>query len=122
MYQKIEIIGNLGRDPEMRFTPTGQAVTNFTVATTETYKDNKKTVWFRVTVWGNQAEACNQYLVKGSKVFVEGRLITDDDGNIKVFEKKDRDWAANFEINARQVVFLSPKSDQGDQDSDFMVD
>ena len=74
MYQKIIIVGNLGRDPEMRFTPEGNPVTSFSVAASRRYKDKDETTWFRVTVWGKQAETANQYLQKGSKVLVEGRL------------------------------------------------
>ncbi len=67
MYQKIVIVGNLGRDPEMRYTPSGQAVTNFSVATNRQYTSSdgqkvKETVWFRISAWGRQAETCNQYL------------------------------------------------------------
>ena len=70
MYQKLVIIGRLGRDPEMRFTPTGQAVTSFSVATDRSYTDQagkpvKETVWFKVSAWGKLAETCNTYLQKG---------------------------------------------------------
>ena len=74
MYSKIIIIGNLGRDPEMRFSPSGDPVTTFSVATSRRYGDKDETTWFRVSVWGKQAESCNTYLSKGSKVLVEGRL------------------------------------------------
>ncbi|MBA3779654.1 MAG: single-stranded DNA-binding protein [Chloroflexi bacterium] len=75
------IIGNLGRDPEMRYTPNGQAVTQFTVATNRNYRDQqgewqKETEWFRVVVWGQQAERTAEYLRKGSKVYIEGRIQT----------------------------------------------
>ena len=78
---KAMIIGNLGRDPEMRYTPSGQAVTQFTVAVNRNYKDQngewqEETEWFRVVVWGQQAERSAEYLRKGSKVFVEGRMQT----------------------------------------------
>ena len=77
MYHTIIIVGNLGRDPEMRYTPSGQAVTNFNVATNRQYTASdgsqvKETIWFRVSSWGKQAETCNQFLKKGSKVLVEG--------------------------------------------------
>ena len=76
---KMLVIGNLGRDPEMRYTPSGQAVTNFSVATSYRYttadgESREETEWFNVSVWGRQAESCNQYLSKGRKVYVEGRL------------------------------------------------
>ena len=81
MYQKIEVIGRLGRKPEMKFTPTGQAVTSFSVATDNKYTNAageavKETSWFRVQVWGKMAEACNTYLDKGSLVFVSGIVPT----------------------------------------------
>ena len=66
MFQKVILVGNLGRDPEMRYTPGGQAVTNFSVATNRRYTDSSgetrdETVWFRISAWGKQAETCNQY-------------------------------------------------------------
>ena len=81
MYQTILLIGNMGKDPEMRFTPSGQPVTTLSVATNRRYNGSngqpvKETTWFRITVWGKQAEACNEFLHKGSKVLVEGRLDT----------------------------------------------
>src|SRR4051794_39757017 len=78
---KCMIIGNLGRDPEMRYTPSGQAVTQFTVAVNRNYKDQQgerqeETEWFRVVAWGQQAEFSAEYLRKGAKVYVEGRIQT----------------------------------------------
>ncbi len=76
---KVILVGRLGRDPETRYTGGGQAVANFSVATDETYKDRngerqKRTEWHRITVWGKQAEIAQQYLKKGSLVFIEGRI------------------------------------------------
>ncbi|MBE7553710.1 MAG: single-stranded DNA-binding protein [Anaerolineales bacterium] len=81
-YQKIVIVGNLGTDPESRFTPSGQQVTNFSVAVNNNWTDqsgqaHEETTWFRVSVWGAQAETCNQYLSKGRQVLVEGKLSID---------------------------------------------
>ncbi len=78
---KVIIIGNLGRDPEMRYTPSGKPVTSFSVATSRSWvtADGERrdaTEWFNVVAWGNLAEICNQYLRKGSKVYVEGHLQT----------------------------------------------
>jgi single-strand DNA-binding protein len=78
---KCMIIGNLGRDPEMRYTPSGQAVTQFTVAVNRNYKNQQgerveETEWFRIVAWGQQAEFAAEYLRKGNKVFIEGRLQT----------------------------------------------
>ena len=128
MYQKLIIIGNLGRDPEMRFTPDGNPVTQISVATSRRYKDNDETTWFRVSVWGKQAESVNQYLQKGSKVLVEGRLSPDSNGGPRVF-RKDGTWAASYEVTAENVRFLSAKGevsgspsgmdDAGDDDIPF---
>jgi single-strand DNA-binding protein len=78
---KVILVGNLGRDPEVRYTPSGQAVANFTVATNEAWTDKagqkqERTEWHRVVVWGKAAEACGEYLSKGRQVYVEGRLQT----------------------------------------------
>lgn len=117
MYQKIIIIGNLGRDPEMRYTPSGQAVTNFNVATNRTYTGSdtqqvNETTWFRVSVWGRQAEACNQYLRQGSRVLVEGRLIPDlQTGGPKIWTRQDGSPGASFEISASNVRFMSTRQE-----------
>ncbi|MCJ7668823.1 MAG: single-stranded DNA-binding protein [Anaerolineae bacterium] len=78
---KVMIIGNLGSDPEMRYTPTGRPVTSFSVATSRNWvtsegEQREATEWFRVVAWENLAEICNRYLRKGSRVYVEGRLQT----------------------------------------------
>ncbi len=112
-YHTIIVVGNLGRDPEMKYTPSGQAVTAFSVAQSEQYTNAagekvKRTLWFRVEAWGKQAEVCNQYLKKGSQVLVEGRLKADNDtGAPRVFKKKDETYSASFEITASTVRFLS---------------
>ncbi len=112
MYQKVIIIGNLGRDPEMRFSPSGDPVTSFSVATSRKYKETDETTWFRVSVWGRQAESCNQYLRKGSKVLVEGRLSPDlQTGAPKVFQRNDGTWGSSYEIMAENVRFMSPRSE-----------
>lgn len=119
MYQTIIIVGNLGRDPEMRYTPSGQAVTSFNVAVDDSYTGSdgqriKRTAWFRVSAWGKQAETCNQYLQKGKKVLVEGRLQVDTNtGGPRVFQRQDGTSGASFEINANTVRFLSPKGGEG---------
>lgn len=112
MYQQIIIVGYLGSDPDMRFTPNGQAVTSFSVATSNKYTSNTgqrvdETTWFRVSVWGSQAESCNQYLSKGRPVMVIGRLRPDPQtGNPRIFNRQDGTPAASFEITAQQVKFL----------------
>lgn len=112
MYQKIIIIGNLGRDPELRFTPGGDPVTTFSVATSRKFGEKDETTWFRVTVWSKQAESCNQYLHKGSKALVEGRLRPDESGSPKVFQRKDGTWGASYEVTAETVRFLTPKGEE----------
>lgn len=116
-YQKIIVVGNLGREPEMRYTPSGQAVTSFSVAVNETYTNNngekiKKTIWFRVTTWGKQAEICNQYLKKGQQVLVDGRMNADPStGGPKIFTRQDGAAGASFEITAQTVRFLSSRAE-----------
>ena len=118
MYQKIIVVGNLGKDPEMRYTPSGQAVTNFSLATNRQYSASsgervKETVWFRISTWGRQAENCNQYLNKGSKVLVEGRLTADPaTGGPRLWTRQDGTAAASFEISASSVQFLSSRGDE----------
>lgn len=117
MYQKIIIIGNLGRDPEMRYTPSGQGVTDFSVATSNKYTTSDgnqvdETTWFRITTWGKLAEVCNQYLKKGRKVLVEGRLKPDKDtGSPRVYTRQDGTSGSSYEITAETVKFLSPLSE-----------
>ena len=117
MYHTIIIVGNLGQDPEMRYTPSGQAVTNFNVATSRKYTSSdgnqvKETVWFRVSAWGKTAEVSNQYLKKGSKVLVEGRLNPDPEtGGPKLWNRQDGTAAASYEITAGTVRFLSSRAE-----------
>ena len=116
-YQKITVVGNLGRDPEMRYTPGGQAVTNFSVATNRQYTSSngekvKETVWFRVSAWGRQAETVNQFLKTGSQVLVEGRMTPDKTtGGPRIWQRQDGSSASSFEITADRVVFLSSRGD-----------
>ncbi|HEY5902482.1 MAG TPA: single-stranded DNA-binding protein [Anaerolineales bacterium] len=120
MYHTIIIVGNVGKDPEMRYTPSGQAVTSFSVASNRQYTASngeqvKETIWFRVSAWGKQAEVCNQYLRKGSKVLVEGRLTPDKNtGGPRVWTKQDGTAGASFEITASTVRFLSPRNEGGE--------
>lgn len=112
MYQRLIIVGFVGQIPEMKFTPDAKPVTSFSVATSRKFKGEDETTWFRVTVWGPQAEACNQYLAKGAKVLVEGRLVADPaTGGPRVWQKKDGAWAASFEVLADRVQFLSSKQE-----------
>ena len=120
MYHTIIIVGNVGRDPEMRFTPSGQAVTSFSVATNRQYTTGngeqvKETIWFRISTWGKTAEVCNQYVKKGSKVLVEGRLTPDKaTGGPRLWNKNDGTPAASYEVTASTVRFLSSRGEVSD--------
>jgi single-strand DNA-binding protein len=105
---KAMIIGNLGRDPEMRYTPSGQAVTQFTVAVNRNYKDHdgnwqEETEWFRIVAWGPLAERTAEYLRKGRKVYVEGRLQT------RQWEGQDGQKRYTTELIANTVTPLDPR-------------
>jgi len=110
---KAIIIGNLGRDPEIRYTESGQAVANFSVATSEKFKDKQgeqqeTTEWHRIVVWGKQAENCAQYLAKGRSVYVEGNLQT------REWQDKDGGKRQTTEIRAQRVQFLGGRESGGD--------
>jgi len=109
---KVILVGNLGRDPELRYTQGGSAVANFTLATNERWRDKdgnnqERTEWHRIVVWGRSAENCAQYLQKGSPVFVEGRLQTRD------WEDKEGNKRSTTEINAMSVQFLGGRGSGG---------
>ena len=115
---KAMIIGNLGRDPEMRYTPSGQAVTQFTVAVNRNFKDHEgnwqeETEWFRVVAWGPLAERTAEYLRKGRKVFVEGRLQT------RQWEGQDGQKRYTTELVANTIQNLErrPRDDAGEPGS-----
>jgi len=113
MYQKIIIIGRLGRDPEMRYTAQGTAVTSFSVATDRSWTDQSgqrqdRTTWFRVSAWGRLAETCNQYLSKGRLVMVEGEMQ-----ETRPWQGRDGEWRASLEVRANNVQFLGGRSDGG---------
>ena len=121
MYQKIIVVGNLGRDPEMRYMPDGTAVTSFSVATNRRWTDRAsgqpvdETTWFRVSVWGRQAETANEYLSKGRKVLVEGQITPDrNTGGPRLWTAQDGTVRASFEIRADSVRFLSGRDEGGD--------
>jgi single-strand DNA-binding protein len=104
-FNKVILVGNLGRDPELRYTPQGTPVCSFTMATNERRKDKTgemqdQTTWFRVTLWGRQAETASQYLTKGRPVYIEGRL--------RIEEWTDRDGKPRhtLEVNATDMQFI----------------
>jgi len=109
---KVIIVGRLGQDPEMKYTPSGAAVCNFTVATSESWADKsgqkqERTEWHRVVVWGKLAELCNQYLAKGRQCYLEGSLQT------RSWDAKDGSKRYTTEINARTVQFLGGQANAG---------
>ncbi len=117
MYQRIILIGRLGRDPESRFLPDGTPVTTFSVATDRRWTDangqqQSKTVWFRVVAWRRLAETCNQYLSKGQLVMVEGEVQEP-----KPYQGKDGTWRASLDVTARSVQFLSSKGERQAEDA-----
>jgi single-strand DNA-binding protein len=104
MFQKSIIVGNLGQDPEMRYTPSGKAVTNFTVAvnrkwTNQSGEQQEKVTWFRVAAWDKLAELCNQYLSKGRLVLVEGEV------EANAYTNQEGEAKASLELTARNVRF-----------------
>jgi single-strand DNA-binding protein len=119
MYQQLIIVGNLGRDPEMRYTPSGTPVTSMNIATNRKYTGSdgqvvKETTWFRVSVFGKMAETCAQYLKKGSAVLVEGRLTPDKtSGGPRTYQRQDGTMSATYEVFANNVRFLSSRSEGG---------
>jgi single-strand DNA-binding protein len=114
MYHKVTIAGNLGRDPEMRYLPDGTAVTNFSVAVSDGWGENKKTIWFRVTAWRKTAELANQYLSKGRKILIEGRLTVDPNtGGPRIWTRQDGTVASSLEMTADNLVFIDSRSDSG---------
>ena len=111
MYQKVEMIGHLGNDPQMRYTPDGTPVTSFSVAaskkwTTADGQKKESTVWFRIATWRKLAEVCNQFLKKGALVFVSGEIAEP-----KPYQDKQGNWRASLEVTADEVKFLSRKAE-----------
>ena len=107
---KVILVGRLGRDPETRYTGGGQAVANFSVATDETYKDKagdrqKRTEWHKIVVWGKQAEIAQQYLKKGSLVFIEGRIQS------REWQDKEGQKRTSFEIVANNFRMLGGRAE-----------
>ena len=107
---QILLIGNVGSDPQMRYTPQGTAVTDFSLAVNNYRRSTdgereQETEWFRVTAWDRQAESVNQYLTKGQKVFVEGRLSTNQ------WTQEDGQQRTSLEVRAFRVIFLDRSSD-----------
>lgn len=120
MYQKLIIVGNVGRAPEMRYTPAGKAVTAFSVAVNRKWTNDdgstgNEVTWFQVSAWGRLGEVCNQYLEKGRQVLIEGRLRPDETGAPRVWTGNDGQARASFEVVAEVVKFLGgSRQEQGE--------
>lgn len=100
---KVILIGNLGADPDVRFTGSGNPVANFNIATTEKWQGGEKTEWHKVVVFGKQAETCKEYLSKGRQVYIEGRLQT------RQWDDKDGNKRYTTEVVAQRVLFLGSR-------------
>ena len=114
---KVMIIGRLGRDPDMRYTPSGRPVTTFSVATSRTWttQDGEKrseTEWFNVVAWGGLAEICNQFLTKGRQVYIEGRLQT------RKWEDQSGNRQSTVEVVANEMLMLGDRRDRSKDDDD----
>lgn len=122
MYQKITLVGRLGQDPRMSYTSAGTAVTTLNVATDRSWVDKATgqkqhdTTWFKVAVWGGQAEPCNQYLAKGRMVMVEGEMQAP-----KIYKTQNGEAGCNLEVRASRVVFLGGTNNSPATD-DFISD
>jgi single-strand DNA-binding protein len=112
---KLPIIGHLGKDPDMRFVPSGKPVTSFNVAVNHQYTGSdgevvKETYWFRCSAWGKTAEVCNQYLKKGAKVYIEGLLTGDPaTGGPQIWTAQDGTPRASFELTVKTIKFLDSR-------------
>jgi single-strand DNA-binding protein len=111
-FNKITIVGYLGRDPEIRYTSDGTPVCSFSVATTERKKDKSGdfqdvTTWFRITAWRRLAEIANQYLSKGKQVYIEGKLSQSE------YQDKDGNTRTTLEVNCSDLQFIGPRGDEG---------
>ena len=111
---KIQIIGHLGREPEMRYTPSGKPVTTFTVAVSRSWNSgdgerHSETEWFNIVAWGNLAEVCKQYLNKGQQVYIEGRLQT------RRWDDKEGGKHTSIEIVANEMMMLGDRRDHNNQ-------
>ncbi|MFZ1701109.1 MAG: single-stranded DNA-binding protein [Pyrinomonadaceae bacterium] len=116
-FNKIILVGNLGRDPELRYTPQGTAVCSFSMATNEKRRDKSgefqnTATWFKVTLWGNQAETASKYLAKGRPVYIEGRL------RIEEWTDRDGNNRQSLEVNGTDMQFLGG-SDRGEGGGDY---
>ena len=120
MFHQVTIVGFIGKNPEMRYSPTGQAVTNFSIATSRKWTDpsgekKTETTWFHISAFGKLGEVTNQYLTKGSKALILGHLHPDAGGNPRVWNRQDGSAGASYEIIADTVRFLGSPQDENGQ-------
>ena len=114
-WHQTVVVGNLGGDPELRYMQSGDAVCNFSVAATDSWRDRQsgerreRTTWYRVAVWGPQAESCNTYLSKGRRVLVTGNV------SARGYINNNGEAAASLDLRARDVRFLGGRDEGGDQ-------
>ena len=110
-YNKIIFVGNLGKDPEMRYVPSGKPVTEFTVASHDQYPNAegeivKTTTWYKCTAWGKKAELINQYFRSGDPIHIEGKLKPDPNGRPVIWTRQDGSPAADYEVTVLEFYFL----------------
>lgn len=115
-FAKVTLVGYLGRDPEIRYTADGTPVTSFSVATTEKRKGESVTTWFKINAWQKLAEITNQYLSKGSQVYVEGRLSQSE------YTAQDGTTRTSLEVRATDVQFLTPITESKPTENSQPVD
>ena len=118
---KVMLIGHLGRDPEMRYTPSGRPVTTFTVAVSRSWNTadgerRTETEWFNIVAWSNLAEICKQYLHKGQQVYIDGRLQT------RRWEDKEGQKHTNVEVVANEMMMLGDRRDSGQSQESEQAD
>jgi single-strand DNA-binding protein len=118
---KVMIIGHLGRDPEMRYTPSGRSVTSFSLATSRNWttadgERRSETEWFNIVAWGSLAEICNQYLKKGQHVYIEGRLQT------RRWEDEEGNKRSSVEVVAREMIMLGERHEKAEDETESKVE
>ena len=127
-YNKLTFVGHLGGDPEMRYTPSGTAVTTFNVACNDQYTNDRGetvsvTTWFRCAAWGKLGEVCNQYLHKGSKVLIEGRLTPDKStGRPRIWTRQDGTATADYELKILEIHVLDNRNGNGNAEPPVPAD
>jgi single-strand DNA-binding protein len=117
-FEKWILVGNLGSDPDMRFTGKGTPVTNISLAVNRRWKNEagqqmEHTTWYRCTGWGRRAEVMKDYLKKGDLVMIEGQPVTDERGNPKIWFNNNNQPCASYEVNIRDIQFLSTRGENG---------